>query len=95
LTSFEHLYFFNQASLTRVLAKCGLSVVGLYSQGEGTSAARPETAGLKALLRRLGLLTPARALVRAFDRPESTLWTDSNAFHTLLVVARREGTGAN
>ena len=87
LTSFEHLYFFNLETLGRALSRNGISVVGVYSQGEGRIA--EAKAGLKSVLRWLRLFGPAKALHRAVFGPQTRAWVSSARFHTLMVVARK------
>jgi len=88
LTSFEHLYFFDFGSLARILSQSGLSVAGVYSQGEGRIT-EPRAARVKRLLRRLRLFNPAKILYRRALGPPAESWIPSEAFHTLMVVARK------
>jgi len=87
LTSFEHLYFFNLESLRRILSRRGMSVVGVYSQGEGRIA--DTKARLKSVLRRLRLFGPMKAVYRAVFGARIEVWGCSASSHTLMVVGRK------
>jgi len=85
--SFEHLYFFGLSTLTRMLATAGLSVEGVYSQGDGRVGGA-ETS-IRSLLRQTGLLQPATKIYRKALAPWATRWKKTGNDHTLLVVARK------
>ena len=87
-TSFEHLYFFNSRTLTRLLSRQGMSVVGAYSQGDG-KIRKPNSRRLKNLLRSTGLFVPAKALYRALLPSPPTFWAGSQDLHTLMLLARK------
>ena len=88
LTSFEHLYFFNSESLGRAVSQAGMSVLGIYSQGEGRIT-KPKAASLKNLLRRLRLFGPSKALDRTLFGLRTEAWMPSDVLHTLMMVARK------
>jgi 2-polyprenyl-3-methyl-5-hydroxy-6-metoxy-1,4-benzoquinol methylase len=89
LTSFEHLYFFDTHSLTTILTDNGMTVVGIYSIGDGRMAQRERLAKVKRLLRRVGLFDIAKTLHRRATARRSYSWTSSDEFHTLMVIARK------
>jgi len=88
LTSFEHLYFFDSKTLGRAVSRTGMSIVGIYSQGEGRIT-KPKAAMFKSVLRRLRLFGPMKAMYRAVLGLPEGQWLSSDALHTLMMVARK------
>jgi len=88
-TSFEHLYFFSSASLERALSRNGMSVVEVYSHGDGRIS-KSRSAGLKTILRRLRLFRLAKVLYRAAVGPGMESWSHSDILHTLMMVCRKQ-----
>ena len=86
-TSFEHLYFFDSETLTQLLMRQGMSVIGAYSQGDGRTG-KSEARRLKQLLRSSGLFTPAKTLYRAIRPRPPIPWVESRDLHTLMLLAR-------
>lgn len=88
-TSLEHLYFFSLESLMSMMAKAGLSVEAVYSQGSGVVV--PETvSAFRALLARFGLLEAARRIKRLLvTPPPHAQWNPGADLHTLMVVGRK------
>jgi SAM-dependent methyltransferase len=88
LSSFEHLYFFDRESLDRVLKRNGMSIVDIYSQGDGKVHCSKYN-WLKKFLRGVRLFAGAKKLQRVLFGSGSKEWFVSSKFHTLLVVARK------
>ncbi len=88
-TSLEHLYFFSLDSLMSMMARFGLAVEAVYSQGTGLLTPEPVSA-LRAVFARLGLLEAARRAKHAFLAPPPySRWNPGDQLHTLMVIARK------
>lgn len=88
-TSLEHLYFFSVDPLRSMMARFGLAVEAVYSQGTGLLASEPVSA-LRALFARLGVLEAARRVKHALvPAPPYAQWNPGDQLHTLMVIARK------
>lgn len=88
-TSLEHLYFFSLDSLMSMMARFGLAVEAVYSQGTGLLTPEPVSA-LRSLFARFGLLEAARRVKHALlPVPPYAQWKPGDQLHTLMVIARK------
>jgi 2-polyprenyl-3-methyl-5-hydroxy-6-metoxy-1,4-benzoquinol methylase len=91
-TSFEHLYFFSEASINRALSLADLQPLTCLTRGSGDFV--PDTSPgakdiLKGLLERTHLLRPARFLRNStFGRPKPT-WQTGGVGHCLYSIAQK------
>lgn len=89
-TSFEHLYFFDPASLAAVVERAGLRLERWYGMGSGVSSPEPgrptRRRPVRDALTRLHLLELARG-IRSLSAPVSR-YASGRSGHSLLAVVR-------